>query len=45
MFEAFPPAEARRLVEKLEIGSPFNMAVGESVSEIYLAVLSEDCLS
>ena len=45
LYEAFPPAMARRLVEKLEIhytpkhGSWLNMA------EIEFAVLSEDCLS
>ncbi len=45
LYEAVPPAEARRLLEKLEIhytpkhGSWLNMA------EIELAVLSEDCLS
>jgi transposase len=44
LYEAFPPAEARRLVEKLEIhyspkhGSWLNMA------EIELSVLSRQCL-
>lgn len=45
LYEAFPPAEARRLVEKLEIhytpkhGSWLNMA------EIELSVLSRQCLN
>jgi hypothetical protein len=44
LYEAFPPAEARRLVEKLEVhftpkhGSWLNMA------EIELSVLSRQCL-
>lgn len=44
LYEAFPPAEARRIAEKLEIhfmpkhGSWLNMA------EIELSVLSRQCL-
>ena len=44
LYEAFPPAEARRIAAKLEIHTPPSMAVG-SISEIELSVLHRQCLN
>jgi hypothetical protein len=45
LYEAFPPAEAKRLADRLELHSTPSMAAGCSMAEIELAVLAEQCLN
>ena len=44
LYEAFPPAEARRLVEKLEIHYTPKHGSWLDIAEIELSVLSRQCL-
>jgi hypothetical protein len=43
-YEAFPPAEARRLVEKLEIHHTPKHGIWLDIAEIELSVLARQCL-
>ncbi|MCP4677403.1 MAG: IS630 family transposase [Deltaproteobacteria bacterium] len=45
LYEAFPPAEARRLVEKLEIHHTPKHGSWLDMAEIQLSVLSRQCLN
>ncbi len=44
LYEAFPPAEARRLVEKLEIHHTPKHGSWLDIAEIQLSVLARQCL-
>ena len=44
LYEAFPPAEARRLVEKLELHFTPRHGSWLNVAEIELSILSRQCL-
>jgi DDE superfamily endonuclease len=44
LYAAFPPAEARRLAERLELHYTPGTAAGCSMAEIELAVLAQQCL-
>ena len=45
LYEAFPPAEARRLIEKLEIHHTPKHGSWLDMAEIQLSVLSRQCLN
>ena len=44
LYEAFPPAEAKRLAEKLEIHHTPKHVIWLNIAEIELSVLSRPCL-
>jgi DDE superfamily endonuclease len=44
LYEAFPPAEAKRLADKLELHSTPKHGSWLNIAEIELAVLAEQCL-
>jgi hypothetical protein len=44
LYEAFEPAEAKRLADRLELHSTPSMAAGCSMAEIELSILAEQCL-
>jgi len=44
LYEAFPPAEARRLVEKLEVHHTPKHGSWLDIAEIQLSVLARQCL-
>jgi hypothetical protein len=44
LYAAFPPAEAKRLAERLELHYTPSTAAGCSMAEIELAVLAQQCL-